>query len=74
MFAYARSNKDTIIVVVGNLDFKIGQKVTVKLHGVNQKTKYIDLRLNRHISPNFQQGKFTTELNAGDIQVLKIKG
>ena len=74
VFAYARSNKDTIIVVVGNLDFKTGQKVTVKLHGVNQKTKYIDLRLNRHISPNFQQGKFTTELNAGDIQVLKIKG
>lgn len=74
VFAYARSNKDTIIVVVGNLDFKTGQKVTVKLHGVNQKTKYIDLRLNRHISPIFQQGKFSTELNAGDIQVLKIKG
>ena len=74
VFAYARSNKDFTIVVIGNLDFKIGQKVTVKLHGVNQKTKYIDLRLNRHISPIFQQGKIMTELNAGDIQVLKIKG
>ena len=74
VFAYTRSNKDFMIVVVGNLDFKTSQTVTVKLHGVNQKTKYIDLRLNRHISPNFQQGKFTTELKAGDIQVLKIKG
>lgn len=74
VFAYTRSNKDFMIVVIGNLDFKTNQTVTVKLHGVNQKTKYIDLRLNRHISPNFQQGKFTTELKAGDIQVLKIKG
>lgn len=74
VFAYTRSNKDFMIVVIGNLDFKTSQTVTVKLHGVNQKTKYIDLRLNRHISPNFQQGKFTTELKAGDIQVLKIKG
>ena len=74
VFAYTRSNKDFMIVVIGNLDFKTSQTVTVKLHGVNQKTKYIDLRLNRHISPKFQQGKFTTELKAGDIQVLKIKG
>lgn len=74
VFAYTRSNKDFMIVVIGNLDFKTSQTATVKLHGVNQKTKYIDLRLNRHISPNFQQGKFTTELKAGDIQVLKIKG
>lgn len=74
VFAYARSNKDFKIVVIGNLDFKTNQTVTVKLHGINQKTKYIDLRLNRRISPNFQQGKFTTELKAGDIQVLKIKG
>lgn len=74
VFAYTRSNKDFMIVVIGNLDFKTSQTVTIKLHGVNQKTKYIDLRLNRHISPNFQQGKFTTELKAGDIQVLKIKG
>lgn len=74
VFAYTRSNKDFMIVVIGNLDFKTSQTVTVKLHGVNQKTKYIDLRLNRHISPIFQQGKFTTELKAGDIQVLKIKG
>ena len=74
VFAYTRSNKDFMIVVIGNLDFKTSQTVAVKLHGVNQKTKYIDLRLNRHISPNFQQGKFTTELKAGDIQVLKIKG
>ena len=74
VFAYTRSNKDFMIVVIGNLDFKTSQTVTVKLHGVNQKTKYIDLRLNRHISPNFQQGKFTTDLKAGDIQVLKIKG
>ena len=42
VFAYTRSNKDFMIVVIGNLDFKTSQTVTVKLHGVNQKTKYID--------------------------------
>lgn len=74
VFAYARSNKDITIVIIGNLDFKTGQKVTVKLHGINKRTKYINLRLNRRISPTFQQGKIMTEVNAGDIQVLKIKG
>ena len=74
VFAYARTNGDYTIVVIGNLDFKTPVKASVKISGVNSKTKYMDMRLNRDITPVLQKGKITLDLIPGDIQVLKIKG
>ena len=74
VLAYARTNGDYTIVVIGNLDFKTPVKASVKISGVNSKTKYMDMRLNRDITPVLQKGKITLDLIPGDIQVLKIKG
>ena len=74
VFAYARSNGNLTVVVIGNLDFNTTSKVTVKVRGINSNHKYIDLRLNREISPIIKSGKIQTILLPGDIQVLMFKG
>lgn len=74
VFAYARSNGNFSVIVIGNLDFKNSTQPTVKVSKLNSKHKYIDLRLNRDISPVVKQGKIQTELYPGDIQVLMFKG
>ncbi len=73
IFAYARSNGDLSVIVIGNLDFEKPAKAIVKVKGLNQNNKYINLRLKRNITPEIQNGKITTELNPGDIQVLLFK-
>lgn len=73
VFAYARSNGDFSIVVIGNLDFSNPAKAVVKVKGLSSKNKYINLRLTRNIKPEIQSGKIGTELNPGDIQVLMFK-
>ena len=74
VFAYARSNGSFSVIVIGNLDFKNNVKTIVKVGKLNSKNKYIDLRLNRNISPKIKNGRIYTELIPGDIQVLMFKG
>lgn len=73
VFAYARSNGDFSVITIGNLDFEKPVKATVKVKGLSFKNKYMNLRLKQNISPEIQNGKITTELNPGDIQVLMFK-
>ena len=74
VFAYLRANGNFTVVVIGNLDFNNSIKTTIKLKGLKQDDKYIDLRLVRDINPEIKNGKITVELEAGDIQVLKFRG
>ena len=73
IFAYARSNGDFSVIVIGNLDFTNPAKAVVKVRGLSSKNKYINLRLTKNIKPELQSGKIVTELNPGDIQVLMFK-
>ena len=73
VFAYARSNGNFSVIVIGNLDFENPAKATVKVKGISFKNKYMNMRLKQNISPEIQNGKIVTELNPGDIQVLLFK-
>ena len=74
VFAYARSNGNFTIVVIGNLNKNNKMNTTVRVRGLSDKDKYINLRLNKDITPKINSGKIITELDKGDIQVLLFKG
>lgn len=71
IFAYARSYAGKTIIVIGNLDYEnIYQKVTVKIPGLNRKTK-INIIKGKNTS-KIHRNKFYTDLYPGEIQVLLI--
>ncbi len=73
-FAYARSNGDFTIIVIGNLDHKNSTTTTVNVRGISNKNTYVNLRLKKDIKPQLQSGKIITELEPSDVQVLLFKG
>lgn len=68
VFAYARSNKETSFVVVGNLDFKKSQdvKVCIPKFGPDILTAPIT----KGSIPKISTGKLETTLNPGETMVL----
>ena len=71
IFAYSRNYKDDYIIVIGNLDFKHPQKrVTIKANGIKKKK---DLNvIEGHPNYKTKKNKILTDLDAGEIKVLRI--
>lgn len=68
VFAYARSYNNLSVVVVGNLDFKNGQKVKVFIPKINTSTFSVPVKVDN--LPKLSSGKLETQLNPGEIMVL----
>lgn len=68
VFAYSRSYNKECVIMVGNLDFKITQKVIVNIPKVCNNLSSIPIKLSN--IPVISKNKITTELIPGEIQVL----
>ena len=74
VFAYSRVMKGQSIVVIGNLDFKSPQESIVKVPRFKPDKKIINLRVYKTPKNVYSNGKIQTELGAGEIQVMLVKG
>lgn len=71
VFAFSRTYNSEKIYVVGNLDFKNPHnKITIKDSGINKRTE-IKI-VNGHENIKTGHNKIFTDLDAGEIKVLKI--
>lgn len=70
-FAYARSLNKKSLIVVGNLDFKTHQKVTVSIPKINADLLTVPLKLTS--VPKISKGKITIDMNPGDVLVLYVE-
>jgi len=68
VFAYSRSVDEVSVVVIGNLDFKKSQTVTVHVPKVNTDTLAVPIKI---LSvPKVLKGKIVTDLLPGETQVI----
>ena len=74
VFAYARSNGEFSIIVIGNMDFEKGCRASIKVRGLSDKHRALNLRYDHETSTQFLSNKIVSELDAGEIQVFMIKG
>lgn len=68
VFAYSRSLDKKSIIVIGNLDFKKTQ--TVKVYVPKLSTKMMSIPIKVSNIPIISNGKITTDLNPGEVQVI----
>ena len=68
VFAYARCFNSTSIIVIGNLDFKRTQNVTVNVPKISNELSSVPVKLSS--IPKVSKGKIETELAPGEVQVL----
>lgn len=68
VFAYARSYKSKSIIVIGNLNFKAVQKVTVTVPKLTPDLNSIPIKITT--PPIILKGKIKLDLAPGEIQVL----
>lgn len=73
IFAYARPCGNFTLVVIGNLDYTNSTKTTVKIKGLKQNNKYMNMRVHQNINPVILKNKIETLVWAGDIQVLMFR-
>ena len=71
VFAFSRSYQGETIIVIGNLDFKHAQKhTTIKISGLKKKK---DLQvIEGYSNYKTKNNKILTDLDAGEIKVLRI--
>ena len=69
VFAYARQDNNSCLIVIGNLDFGADKKVTVKVPKLSENILGIPLKYSEHY-PKSQKGKLTLTIGAGDILVI----
>lgn len=72
VFAYARILNKQTIVVIGNLDFKNEYDVTVYVPRLSKNILSIPITIKN--IPKIDNGKITTSLDSGEIQVLSFEG
>lgn len=71
VFAFSRSYQGETIIVIGNLDFKHPIKhITIKASGLNKKKEL--LVVEGHVNCKTKNNKILTDLDAGEIKVLRI--
>ena len=70
VFAYALYNSNQTILVIGNLDYRSSVNVKVSVPKMTESTSVIPLTLVN--IPKLGRGKITTDLAAGEIQVIYI--
>lgn len=68
VFAYARSYKGTSIIVMGNLDFKKNQAVTIHVPKISKELLSTPIKLAN--IPLILKGKIQTDLAPGEVQVI----
>ena len=69
VFAYARQENNSCLIVIGNLDFTSDKKVNVKVPKLTENTLGIPLKYAEHY-PKSQKGKLSLNIAAGDILVI----
>lgn len=72
IFAYARCFNKASIVVYGNLDFKKTQAAKIYVPKLNTKTSSIPVKITS--IPIISNGKISTQLLPGEIQVMFFRG
>lgn len=68
VFAYARSYNKNTLIVIGNLDFKKSHNVKVSIPKLTTELSSVPIRVLN--VPKISNGKITTDLTPGDVQVL----
>lgn len=68
VFAYSRGYNKESVIVIGNLDFKNTQKVTVRIPKIGADLVSMPIKLSN--IPTISKGKISTALAPGEIQVL----
>ncbi|MDD3437058.1 MAG: hypothetical protein PHC64_07910 [Candidatus Gastranaerophilales bacterium] len=69
VFAYSRNYDLDSVIVIGNLDFKNTQKVTVNAPKLNKDVSSIPIKISIN-TPIVANGKIETVLAPGEVQVL----
>lgn len=69
VFAYARSFNENSIIVIGNLDFKKTQKVTVNVPKLNSDILSVPIKTSLNI-PKIYRNRICTDLAPGEVQVM----
>lgn len=71
VFAYSRSLKNSVVIVIGNLDFKNPQNgISIKCTNINKKTSIKVLAGNDNIK--LVRRNIHTDMNPGEIKVIKL--
>lgn len=73
VFAYARSFDNNSIIVIGNLDFKKTQNVTVNVPKISNKLNSTPIKTSEYI-PKISNGKVNTDLAPGEVEVFLFNG
>lgn len=68
VFAYQKQLGENAFVVIGNMDFKRIQEVSVRAPKINNSLPAIPIKLEN--MPKVANGKIMTRLNPGEIQVI----
>lgn len=68
VFAYSRNFNKTSVIVMGNLDFKNDQDVTVYTPKLDSELDAVPIKISS--SPLVTKGKIQTKLSPGEIQVM----
>lgn len=68
VFAYSRSLDKETIIIIGSLNFKSTQNVTVSASKINDKLTSVPIKINN--IPVISRGKITTTLAPGEVQVI----
>lgn len=68
VFAYSRNLDKEALIVIGNLNFKSTQNVTVSAGKINDKLMSVPIKINN--IPEVSKGKITTTLAPGEVQVI----
>ena len=68
VFAYCRSLDKESVIVIGNLDFKTTQNITVSAPKVSDKLTSVPIKINN--IPTVTKGKISTTLAPGEVQVI----
>lgn len=68
VFSYSRNYDKESVVVIGNLDFKTTQTVTVNFSKINKDLISVPIKISN--IPTILKGKICTTLSPGEIQVI----
>lgn len=71
VFSYARNYEKMSILVIGNLDFKRTQEVSVRVPKLTKDVYSFPVKITT--APEVSKGKITSKLQPGEIQVLLFK-
>ena len=72
VFAFERSLGNETIIVIGNLDYEnLQNKITVKVNNIKKDTDFEIINGNQNIKAG--KNKIFTDLDKGEIKVIKIK-